>query len=256
MAAADGAFNSASEGLIATLNLASLSAGSHTAAVRAQDSAGNWSALVSTTFTIASPALFSNGFESGTTSGWTSVGGTAARLSVTAGAAMNGTTRGLAASISNGTSGYVVSTLAATQPTYRARFFVNPTGVAMNTTWRTIFSAFNSTNGTSEVYRVEMRRQTNGTYQVRAVVTRQGGTSATTATTISGATRIEAAWQSGNATQFSLKAGATTLTLSNLNTSLRAGVRSVRMGPQGTLTGLAGTMAFDEFVATSGAAIP
>ena len=187
---------------------------------------------------------------------WTGVGGMAARLTVTAGAAMNSIMRGLAASIVSGIFGYVISTLGTTQPTYRARFFVNPTGVAMNTTWRRIFSAFNSTNGSAEVYRIEMRRQTNGTYQVRAVVTRQGGTTATTAVSISGATRIEAAWQSGAATTFTLKAGATTVTLSNLNTSLRAGVRSVRMGPQGSLTGLAGTMAFDEFVATSGAAIP
>lgn len=256
MAAADGAFDSASEGLVATLNLAPLAPGSHTVAVRAQDSAGNWSSPVSIGFTVASAALFSDGFEGGTMAAWTSVGGTAARLSVTAGAAMNGTTRGLAASIASGTSGYVVSTLATTQPTYRARFFVNPTGVAMNTTWRRVFSAYNSTGSTNEVYRIEMRRQTNGTYQVRAVVTRQGGTSTTSAVNISGATRVETAWQTGSATTFTLKAGATTVTLNNLNTSVRAGVRSVRMGPQGSLTGVSGTMAFDEFVATSGAAIP
>lgn len=259
MAAADGTFDGASEGLSATLG--DLAPGSYSVSVRARDALGTWGAPTSASFTVSPPppaALFADGFESGDTSAWSSVGGTAGRLSVTAGAAMNGTTRGLAAGISAGTSGFVASTLPASQPGYRARFYLSPNSVAIsNTTWRRIFVAYNSTNGTSEVYRVELQRQTSGNYRVRAVVTRQGGTTATTPITVSGAgaTAIEVAWQSGASAPFSLRAGATTTSLT-LNTTVRPGVRSVRMGPQGGLSGVSGTIYFDEFVATDGAAIP
>jgi carboxypeptidase T len=52
MTASDGAFNSSSEGLSATVSTAGLSSGKHTLYVRAQDSLGNWGPVSATFLTV------------------------------------------------------------------------------------------------------------------------------------------------------------------------------------------------------------
>ncbi len=55
MTAADGAFDSAAEGLTATIDLTGFTAGAHTISVRALDAAGNWGAVANGTFTVSNP---------------------------------------------------------------------------------------------------------------------------------------------------------------------------------------------------------
>ncbi|MBX0329228.1 multicopper oxidase domain-containing protein, partial [Oscillochloris sp. ZM17-4] len=75
-----------------------LALGDHTFTVTATDAAGN-TGTADIAFTIAD-SLFADGFESGDTSGWSSVSG-ASRLTVSGAAAMGGSNNGLAAQFGN-----------------------------------------------------------------------------------------------------------------------------------------------------------
>jgi serine protease AprX len=196
-----------------------------------------------------SDTIFADGFESGSLSAWSGVGGTAGRLSVTTAAAQAGT-YGMEASVSGGTSGYVQDNSPSAVTSYHARFYVNPHSAAVTTTAMPIFTGLTGAGGT--VFTVQLRRLTNGTYQVSAIANRSGGTSTTSWYGISGSTftAVEIAWQSGGSASFSLYlAGTLRQTLTGLNTSgLTVGM--ARLGPQGGLAGVSGTLYFDSFVST------
>jgi subtilisin family serine protease len=203
----------------------------------------------STPTPVPSDTIFSDGFESGNLSAWSGVGGTAGRLSVTTAAAQAGT-YGMQASVSGGTSGYVQDNLPSAVTSYHARFYVNPNNAAVTTTAMPIFIGLTSAGGT--VLTVRLRRQSNGTYQVSAIASRSGGTTATSWYAISGNSfnAIEIAWQSGGSASFSLyTAGTLRQTLTGLNTSGLT-VGTARLGPQGGLGGVSGTLYFDSFDST------
>jgi hypothetical protein len=159
------------------------------------------------------------------------------------------------ASVSSGTSGYVQDNSPTAETSYHARFYFNPHSATVTTTPLTLFVGLNGSNGT--VFTVRLRKQ-NGLYQVSAVVTRANtATNTTVWYTISGTTftAIEIAWQSGTSASFSLYTGGTLRqTLTGLNTSAQL-LETVRMGPQGSLSGVGGTMYFDSFVSTRYAVI-
>jgi hypothetical protein len=98
------------------------------------------------------------------------------------------------------------------------------------------------------VFRV-MYRLSNGQTQVRASVTRSGGTSNTNWVSINpnAANYIEAAWQSSSNATFQLYTNGTLRqSLTGLNTnssSLR--VETVRLSPAGNLSGVSGTEFYD-----------
>jgi hypothetical protein len=239
--------------LSATINIASLGNGTFNFSLRAEDAAANWSAI--TTVTLVNNtlpnALFSDGFDSGNFSHWSSctncTGGASGRISVTTAAHQAGADS-MAATVSGGTSGYVQDNSPTNENSYHARFYFNPNNATAGAGAVTIFSGLTSTNGS--VFSVQLRK--NGSYQVRATVSRSGGSSVTNWYNISANTftAIEIAWASGPSSSFSLYTGGTlqqTLTLLNTSTFK---LETVRLGPQGTLTGLAGTMYFDSFVST------
>lgn len=198
--------------------------------------------------------IFADGFESGNFASWSAIGGTAARLSVTTTAAQAGT-YGMQASVSSGTSGYVQDNSPTAETSYHARFYFNPHSATMTTTPLSLFVGLNGSNGT--VFTVRLRKQ-SGLYQVSALVTRANSATNTTVWyTVSGTTftAIEIAWQSGTSASFSLYTGGTLRqTLTGLNTSAQL-LETVRMGPQGSLSGVSGTMYFDSFVSTRYAVI-
>ena len=154
----------------------------------------------------------------------------------------------MAATVSGGSSGYVQDNTPTAESSYRARFYINPNNAAVTSTAMPIFVGLTGANG--NVFTVQLRRTNNGTYQVSAVVTRSGGTTATKWYTISGNsfTAIEIYWQSGTSVPFSLYTGGTLAeTLTGLNTSALT-LETVRLGPQGGLANVTGTLYFDSFV--------
>ena len=80
--------------------------------------------------TVLAAALFSDGFESGDTSGWESETDGENDLSVTTGSKLHGN-YGLAALIDNTTAMYVQDTTPATETRYRCRFYFDPNGLNM-----------------------------------------------------------------------------------------------------------------------------
>ena len=264
LTASDGTFNSPSESAQVAISSTSLSGGAHSLSVRAQDGAGNWGPVRALAFTV-DDTLFASGFEAPAAAtapfGWTSTGGTAARLSLVTTGQIAGA-RSLRATINNGNSGLVQQSLGAAQTQLRVRIYLNPTGLSFGsnsaaTTARTLFRA---ANGASEAFRLELRRTSRtGTFQVRAVVSRQSGTTTTSWYNLSasGASYVELAWQQSASAQFQLYVNGTlSETLSNLATS-GFSVSTVQLGPQGSLSGISNgsTILFDNVKLTRTVAI-
>ncbi len=249
-------------GLSATITTAGLSFGTHNIGVRAKDAAGNWGPVTTVLLNVTpSDGIFADGFESGNFTAWNG-GASGSGLSVTAAGAMVGV-RAMQAVIS-GAPNDVQDNTPAAETTYRARFYFNPFGTSSGAGQQhDILVALNSTNQT--VFRVQYRTS-GGQSQVRAVVSRSGGTSATSwfALTNNAANVIEVSWQSGSSAPFRLYTAGVlrqTLTVNTSSTALR--VETVRLGPQvgpappagqgttpaGTsLAGVSGTEYFDAFV--------
>lgn len=257
MAASDGAFDSPTEGLTASINFVTLgwAAGNHTVYVRARDAAGNWSLTGNVTINVVLPnAIFSDGFELGLAPPWTSF--TGANVSRTAAALRTGSF-GMQVAVAGNTPGYVTDGTPVLDPNYRARFYFNPRGLTGNNAQEVIFAGLNAANQT--IFQVQYRRQNagGGTYQVRAGALSNGANTFTGWVNITNNAfnRIEIQWASGNPASFRLwvggaPVGTPTATLNGLNTSAYK-LDAVRLGPSvGLGAGTTGTPYFDDFVST------
>jgi uncharacterized repeat protein (TIGR01451 family) len=248
MSAADGAFDSLTEGLTATISPSGWAPGNHTLFVRAMDTAGNWSATVSTVVTVLQADLiFSDSFGSGNASAWS--GGITGPASVTAAASLAGTPAfGLQVALTGNTPGYVTDNTPANETTYHARFYFNPRGTLSANTQMDIFAARNTVG--APVVRVQYRRTGAGLYQVRLAVNRFGGVTNSNWVTIANNTAhyIELDWQSAaSATIRFYVNGVLQQTLTGLNTS-QFTIDSALLGPSGGLVaGSSGTPYFDHF---------
>jgi hypothetical protein len=225
--------------------------GNHVVSIRAKDAAGNWSTSGSVTVVVVLPNLiFASTFDNAISPyGWSSVGGTAANLSVVG--------SHLQATISGGASGYVQDNTPAAEARYLVRFALNPNNLAFGnngaaSSARTIFTALSPSGQT--VFQVQLHRtSTTGTFEVRAVVSRAGGGGGTSTTNwfaISNNTDtlIEVSWVSANNASFSLSTGGVVRqTFTGLNTSAYL-VETVRLGPQGSLSNVSGSILLDSFV--------
>ena len=237
---------------VISISAAGLTIGSHTVFVRARNALGNWSAT--TSLPLAVTALFADGFESGSFSAWSSTSGPT-QIAVTAAAAQAGT-YGMAATIGGGTSGYAQDNTPNAETTYNAAFQLNPNAVTLaNLTGYTVFTALNNTN--AQRFAIQLRR-TGTQYQVAAVLNRNGGTTTSTWVNVatSAFTKIEAIWtRVGNNLTLRLYTGGV---LGATVTGPTGGgfapatyrIDTVRLGPQGTLTGATGSIYIDAFVST------
>ncbi|MGC4001477.1 MAG: hypothetical protein QM767_30070 [Anaeromyxobacter sp.] len=259
MAAADGAFDGATEALTGTIPVAARgwSAGTRTISVRARDRAGTWSAPVAATLTITVPGqLFADGFEAGNLSAWNG-GATGAGLAVAAPARLGPTgTYGLALAVGN-TPAFVTDTTPTAEPSYRARFWFHPNGTG---TGGNAWDLFQGASGAQVPLRVQYRRQGAATYQVRAQLLAAGGAAvATPWVTISNAPHaVEVAWTAGTGAGPRLQLfldGALAQTLSGQNTGAYR-IDTARLGRvAGPTGGAGGTLYLDQFVSSRGAAI-
>ena len=142
--------------------------------------------------------LFSNGFDAGNLSGWSSSVTNGSDLSADAAAAMGGSF-GMRAVINDNNSIYVVDNTPASEPRHRARFYFDPNSITMsNGNTHYIFYGYSGTS--TIVSRIEFRRSSS-LYQVRAQIRNDGSTfSSTSFFTISDAPHaIEIDWQASTA---------------------------------------------------------
>ena len=238
--------------LIASINADTWMPGNHTLWVRARDSAGNWSAAVSTNINVPPQnAIFADSFESGNFTSWNG-GVTGTRITVNTAAKMTASgSYGMQASLGSGTApGYVTDGTPANDTSYHARFYFNPHGANPGSGQVTIFSGLNTAGST--LFQVQYQRSGNN-YQVRSSVSRAGGTTTTSWFTIANnaAHSIEIAWQSGTSTSFQFYTdGTLRQTLSNLNTNAYL-LDAVRLGPTaGLVSNASGSLYFDAFAST------
>jgi hypothetical protein len=237
----------------AAVDLTTLPGGNLTFTVRAIDAAGNVSNLG--TVNKTSPVVFANSFEEGNFSAWNAGGGNRPQnRSVTTGAALKGT-YGMRVTVNGTQTSYVIDNSPANETRYNARFYFNPNGTNTGnsaSTQQNIFQVMNTGGNTAIV--VVQYQKVGTTYQVRAVVTRSGGTTATNWYTINNgqANAIEIGWQSGNSTSFNFWVNGTLRqTLTGLNTSAYR-VDAAQLGAITGGTGFNGTEYFDAFVSTRG----
>ena len=195
--------------------------------------------------TIQPGFIFSDGFESGSLSAWTSSSG-GARLSVTTDAALIGV-KGLRAVVNGNSPSYVQDGSPADESSYHARFYFNPNSTKTGGAASYILTGLNS-NG---VLLFSVQYRTSGTsYQVCLSVTSNGNQVKTNWKTISNMSHaIELAWEAKtNASASIYVDGVLVQTLTKLNTLIYR-LDRVRLGPSGGLNSAStGTEFFDAFV--------
>ncbi|MBI5030110.1 MAG: S8 family serine peptidase [Chloroflexi bacterium] len=206
-------------------------------------------ATPSPTPTSAPNAIFSDGFESGNLSAWSSATTGGGRLSVTANATLNGAF-GMQAVITSTTAIYVTDNSPTNEASYHARFYFSPNGITMANGTTHELLVGRSTAGTT-LFSVQMRRS-SGNYQVRALVRNNSGSNlATNWYTISNASHaIEIAWQAS-------ASGSLALWLDGALKQTRNGIANgnhrldqIRLGAMNLPSGISGTEHFDGFVST------
>jgi len=197
---------------------------------------------------VVPDAIFSDGFESGNTSAWSSAStGNTTRLNVTAAAALLGNF-GLQAQGNN--TNYVQenfgTTLNPVTPTYDAQFVFRPNG--NNSAGKDIFAAATATAFGTTVFHVRYRLNA-GTPQVQVQV---GATANAAWTNVLGGTAnniIEVVWQaagSGPPNPGTLRLYVNGVLSQSLPTTSTSSIGAVRLGSV-TATGNATLMFFDAF---------
>ena len=255
MVAVDGAFNSPTEPVTATVDTTGWTSGPHTVSVRGLDAVGNWGSTGTVTVTITTPpdTVFADGFESGNLNAWSAAVTNSGKLSVTGPAARAGTF-GLQAQIAGTTAMYVTDTTPTALATYHARFAYAPNSIAI-TAGKThdlldVLDAANAAQATVQV------TKNNGNYQIRATTRTGNSTKTTNWYTITNATHsIEIGWQAAtttNGTNGTLTVwidSAAKQTVTGL-TNGTTRIASSRLGPQNIGSGITGTEYLDSFAST------
>ena len=196
--------------------------------------------------------IFTDGFESGSLSAWSSTSDDAGDLSVSAAAALNGSW-GMQALIDDANPIYVTDETPNAEPRYRTRFYFDPNSIPMTSgDAHFIFKGFFGSS--TEVLRVEFQFS-GGAYQVRASLVDDGATwTSTNWFTISDAAHsIEFDWRASTAT--GANNGGLTLWIDGSQKQDLTGIdndtRRMDRGRLGALSGIdagtRGTYYFDAF---------
>jgi len=212
----------------------------------------NTSVTANFDLTPSTDVIFTDGFESGSLSAWSSNSNDAGDLSVSIAAALNGSW-GMQAVIDDANTIYVTDESPNAESRYRARFYFDPNSITMaNGDAHFIFKGFSGSS--TEVLRVEFRFDSS-TYQVRASLSDDGSTwTSTNWLPITDATHfIELDWRA--ATAVGANNGGLTLWIDGSQQQDLTGVdndtRRIDRGRLGALagvdTGTRGTYYFDAF---------
>ncbi len=209
-----------------------------------------------TTTTVAPPSdvLFADGFESGSTSKWSTTASNGGRLSVKTGAALSGTF-GASATISNRVDSYVEDASPNAVTSYHARFQFDPNSVVIGSGQTHVLLAGRSANGNA-IAVVQVRRVSAG-YEIRSGARLDSGTVKYGAwAAISDAPHsIELGWSAATG---SAKNGTIGLWIDGTPGSTLSGltngtgrIDAARLGPQSIPSGVSGTEYFDGFSSTT-----
>ncbi len=121
----------------------------------------------------SSDFIFSDGFESGTLSAWTTNTNDGGDLSVSAAAALVGA-NGLQAVLDDSNAIYLTDDTPNAEPRYRARFYFDPNSISM-ASGNAHFILRGFTGTSTQIVRVEFRFS-SGAYQIRAALTNDSST--------------------------------------------------------------------------------
>ena len=248
--------------VVATVPLAGIPSGAQRFNLRVQDPAGNWSNAVSTTVTVVPPnGIFSDTFDSGNLSAWSSsTGGVSATAA--AGIPAGGANRGLQVTLPGGTgnrASYVTDNSPTAETTYHASFGFNASTLTTGANANSVLTLFEARTAAAQVFAVQFHRTAAGVNQVRTVMSRSGTTAVTGAwvTLPAGDHTIRVDWTSGPAT--GANAGSLKLLLDGVQVALQTGntstlrVETARLGLTAGVTtaaSMSGTAYFDSFVST------
>lgn len=241
-----------------TVPLASVVPGNQVFNLRVQDLAGNWSKAVNTTVSVQRPnRIFSDDFESGGFSFWTSSIGGAANTTTSAlpGPLEPGSLRGLQVTLPG--AGYLTDNTPAAETSYHARFVFNRNTLTSGTNANTALSLLQArTSANGQVLALEYRF-TAGSAQVRTLMDRSTGGTLTGAwiTLTPGTHTLQVDWASGPATGGS--AGSLRLLVDGVSRSLQTGntstlrIETTWLGVSaGMSTSSSGRAYFDTFNST------
>ncbi|MGO4597209.1 multicopper oxidase domain-containing protein [Terrabacter sp. 2RAF25] len=247
----------------AAIPLDGIAGGSVQFNLRVQDAAGNWSNVASKVISVVrANAIFSDTFDSGNLSAWTSITNVArAVVDAAAGNPVRAGNYGLAVRLPGGTSNgpaYVTDDSPLNETTYHAQFSFNPNTLVTGTAWVTVFEG---RTATGQAFAVQFQRNTSGTTsarQLRVVMNRNvlGNTTGAsiTAANAAGAHTVRVDWSQGTGGSLRFVVdGTARYTLTGNNTGTAMQVQSARLGITAgttTATTLAGTAWFDSFVST------
>ena len=160
----------------------------YTIRARVRDAAGNWSTTVNGAVLTVTPSnnIFTNGFESGNTTGWSSTSGTVTVNTASALFGINGM------QVAGNSINYLQYNLASSATTYDARFYFQPNG--NSSSGKDIFAA--ATNSAFGTQLFHVRYRLNGTQ--RQVQIQIGSTANTSWVNINNSAHyFEVVWQSG-----------------------------------------------------------
>jgi hypothetical protein len=241
----------------ATIPLDGITAGSVQFNLRVQDAAGSWSNVTSTVVQVTrANAIFSDTFDSGNLSAWTSVTN-AARAVASLAAGNPAGSYGLAVTLPGGGSNapaYVTDNSPVDETTYHAQFSFNPNTLLTGTAWVTVFEG---RTATGQAFAVQFQRNgTNGSRLLRVVMNRNllGNTTGASYAVAAGAHTVRVDWAQGTGGSLRFVVDSSVrYTLSGNNTGTAMQVQSARLGiTAGTTTAstMAGTAWFDSFVST------
>ncbi len=226
--------------------------------LRVQDAAGSWSNVASTVVQVTrANAIFSDTFDSGNLSAWTSVTNAARAVVNAAGNPVGSGNYGLAVTLPGGTSNgpaYVTDNSPVDETTYHAQFSFNPNTLVTGTAWVTVFEG---RTATGQAFAVQFQRNgTNGSRLLRVVMNRNllGNTTGASYALGTGAHTVRVDWAQGTGGSLRFVVDNTVrYTLTGNNTGTGMQVQSARLGiTAGTTTAstMAGTAWFDSFVST------
>lgn len=246
LGALDGAFDSASEGLEATINVSGWTNGDHILSLRAKDAAGNWGAAVQVTLTISGNLVnhvLMDDFESGNLmSAWNYA---TADVYNSYSAALDGS-KGLRIMLRDGQPSFLVDRTPTSEASYRASFLIN----AANLDTKNEAIGFLTGESASEdgLFGLEfIRSETGGA--LRAWILSGGQRVYTNWNSLTdGIQEVEMTWEaSNNASVYLMVNGVPVSVLRGVDTSPYR-LDTVKLGATGSYsTSLFGSLFFDNF---------
>jgi hypothetical protein len=248
LGALDGAFDSASEVLAATINVSGWTNGDHIISMRAKDAAGNWGAVAQLTLTVSGNLMnhiLLDDFESGNLmNAWNYA---TADVYNSYSAALDGS-KGLRIMVRQGQPSFLVDRTPTSESGYRASFLINAAN--LDTKGEALGFLTGESAGEDALFGLEFTRGANGG-ALRAWVLSGGQRSYTDWSSLAdGIQQVGISWEANdNATAYLMVNGVPVSAIRGIDTSAYR-LETVKLGVRETYsTSLFGSLFIDNFEA-------